>query len=134
MKKSHIIAIIIIAIAFGVIMASLSNNSTYASFKEASAHDSKTFHVVGKLDRGKPFLYDPHINPNLFTFFLIDRDGTERKVTLGRPKPDDFEHADQIVVIGKAKGDDEFEANDVLMKCPSKYNDGTPTEKKSSSM
>ncbi|HTB06999.1 MAG TPA: cytochrome c maturation protein CcmE [Bacteroidia bacterium] len=134
MKKTYIIAIIVIAIAFGVILASLSNNSTYASFKEASAHENSTFHVVGKLDRAKPFLYDPHINPNLFTFYLIDKDGTERKVTLGRPKPDDFEHSDQIVVIGKAQGTDEFAANDVLMKCPSKYNDGTPTEKKSSSL
>ncbi|HXB12619.1 MAG TPA: cytochrome c maturation protein CcmE [Bacteroidia bacterium] len=134
MKKSHIIAILVIAVAFGVIMTSLSNNSTYASFKEAGAKDGKTFHVVGKLDRQKPLIYDPHINPNLFTFYMIDRDGTERKILLDKPKPNDFEHSDQIVVIGKSEGDDAFEANDILMKCPSKYTDGKPVEKQASAL
>ena len=130
MKKSYIIALIVIAIAFGVILTSLSNNSTYASFKEAGEHPNNTYHVVGKLDKSKPFLYDPHVNANVFTFYLVDQNGTECKVTLNKPKPDDFEHSDQIVVIGKATSSDEFNAKDVLMKCPSKYTDGTPTEKK----
>ena len=134
MKKIHIIAILIIAIGFGVIMTSLSNSSTYASFKEADEHPSKTFHVVGKLDRNKPFLYDAHLNTNLFTFYLIDREGTEHKVMLEKPKPDDFEQSEQIVVIGSAKGKDEFDAKDVLMKCPSKYQDGKPTAKQVSAM
>jgi len=121
MKKSHIIAILVIAIAFGVILTSLSNNSTYASFKESSEHTDNVYHVVGKLDKNKPFLYDPQLNANLFTFYMVDRDGTERKVMLNKPKPADFEQSDQIVVIGKSPNNDEFEANDVLMKCPSKY-------------
>lgn len=134
MKKIHIIAIVIIAIAFGVIMTSLSNNSTYASFKEADEHPTRIYHVVGRLDKNKPFLYDAHLNANLFTFYLIDREGTERKVMLQKPEPDDFAHSEQIVVIGNANGNDEFKAQDVLMKCPSKYQDGKPTEKQNSSM
>jgi cytochrome c-type biogenesis protein CcmE len=134
MKKIHIIAILIIAIAFGVIMTSLSNNSTYASFKEADEHPARTFHIVGKLDKNKPFLYDAHLNTNLFTFYLVDREGTEHKVMLEKPKPDDFEHSEQIVVIGNAKGNNEFDAKDVLMKCPSKYQDGKPTEKQTSAL
>lgn len=126
MKKIHIIAILIIAIAFGVVMTSLSNNSTYASFKEADEHPAKVFHVVGKLDKNKPFLYDAHLNANLFTFYLVDREGTERKVMLQKPEPDDFAQSEQIVVIGTSNGNDEFKANDVLMKCPSKYQNGKP--------
>lgn len=133
MKKIHIIAILIIAIAFGVVMTSLSNNSTYASFNEAASHPDKIYHVVGKLDKSKPFLYDAHLNANLFTFYLIDSKGTERKVMLEKPKPDDFEHSEQIVVIGKASGNDEFKAKDLLMKCPSKYQDGKPVESKQAS-
>lgn len=133
MKKIHIIALLVIAVAFGVILTSLSNNSTYASFKEAADHEGSTYHVVGKLDRTKPFEYDPNVNANLFTFYLIDKDGTEKKVMLGKPKPDDFEKSDQIVVIGKASGSDCFKAADVLMKCPSKYTaDSIPTQKQSS--
>lgn len=121
MKKSHVIAIFLIAIAFGVILTSLSNNSTYASFNEAAEHPGNVYHVVGKLDKSKPFLYDPHLNANLFTFYMVDSKGTECKVMLNRPKPDDFEQSDQIVVIGKAPGNNEFNASEVLMKCPSKY-------------
>ncbi len=130
MKKIHIIAIVIIAIAFGVVITSLSNNSTYATFNEAASLPDNVYHVVGKLDKTKPFLYDAHLNANLFTFYLIDSKGAERKVMLQKPKPDDFEHSEQIVVIGKANGNDEFKAKDVLMKCPSKYSDGKPTESK----
>jgi len=121
MKKIHVVGIIIIAVAFGVILTSLSNNSTYASFKEATEHPDNVYHVVGKLDKNKPFLYDPHLNANVFTFYMIDKDGAERKVMLQKPKPDDFEKSDQIVVIGNSQNGDEFEAKDVLMKCPSKY-------------
>ncbi|MGP8216067.1 MAG: cytochrome c maturation protein CcmE [Bacteroidia bacterium] len=133
MKKIHIIALLVIAVAFGVILTSLSNNSTYASFKEATDHPHNTYHVVGKLDRTKAFEYDAHINANLFTFYLIDKDGSERKVMLGKPKPDDFEKSDQVVVIGKASGNDAFTAADVLIKCPSKYTaDSIPSQKQSS--
>jgi len=132
MKKTHIIGIVIIAVALGVIVTTLSNNSTYASFNEAGQHQSRTYHVVGKLDKNKPFLYDPQTNANLFTFYMIDRDGAERKVTLGKPKPDDFEKSEQIVVIGNAMNEGEFKANDILMKCPSKYQGGTPQEKQTS--
>jgi cytochrome c-type biogenesis protein CcmE len=134
MKKTHVIALLVIAVAFGVILASLSNNSTYASFKEATDHPRNTYHVVGKLDRSKAFQYDPHVNANLFTFYLVDKDGSERKVSLGRPEPDDFEKSDQIVVIGKANGNNEFIAADVLMKCPSKYTVDSISAPKQSSM
>lgn len=121
MKKTHVVALIVIAIAFGVILTSLSNNSSYASFKEAGEHPGNTYHVVGKLDKTKPFQYNAMVNANLFTFYLIDREGNECKVNLGKPKPDDFEKSDQIVVIGKAQSSGSFAAADVLMKCPSKY-------------
>jgi cytochrome c-type biogenesis protein CcmE len=134
MKKTHIIAILVIAIAFGVILTSLSNNSTYASFKEATGSPNHTYHVVGKLDRSKPFSYDPHVNANLFTFYMVDKDGSERRVSLNRPKPDDFEKSDQLVVIGTAQGTDGFDAADVLMKCPSKYTADSISTVKQSSM
>lgn len=134
MKKIHIILILVIAVSFGVVLTSLSNNSTYASFKEATEHGDRIYHVVGTLDKSKPFLYDPHLNANLFTFYLKDREGTERKVTLDKPEPEDFEKSDKIVVIGSAINGTEFHAREVLMKCPSKYNDGKPTEKQVSAM
>ena len=122
MKKLHIIGIIVIAIAIGVIVASLKSTSTYADFTEALANPGKEFHVVGKLDKSQPQIYDPKINTDEFLFSMIDNKGVIKHVVLHKSKPQDFEKSEQIVLIGKMKGD-EFHANDILMKCPSKYND-----------
>lgn len=121
MKKSHIIAIIIIAVAIGAILSTLADSSTYASFKIASTHPTKTYHVVGKLNKSQPQDYNPQNDADLFSFFLIDNEGAEKKVVLHKARPQDFEKSEQIVVIGKMNND-EFIASDVLMKCPSKYN------------
>ena len=59
----------------------------------------------------------------MFLFFTwVDREGTERKVILNQSKPQDFDRSEQIVIIGKATDDADFHAKEVLMKCPSKYN------------
>jgi cytochrome c-type biogenesis protein CcmE len=121
MKKSHIIAIVIIAVAIGAILSTLADSSTYASFSIAGEHPNKTYHVVGKLDKTKPQEYNPEVNADLFSFHLVDNEGIEKNVRLHKAKPQDFDKSEQIVVIGKMK-DDQFIASDVLMKCPSKYN------------
>lgn len=122
MKKLHILGIIVIAIAIGVIFVSLKNTSTYADFAEAAANPDKEFHVVGKLDKTQEQIYEPKINADEFLFSMIDNKGVEKRVVLHKSKPQDFEKSEQIVLIGKMQGDD-FHANDILMKCPSKYND-----------
>lgn len=129
MKKVHIIGIVIIAVAIGAILATLNNTSTYASFSEAAQSPGTEFHVVGKLDKSKETVYEPKVDANLFSFYMIDNKGEERKVILNKNKPQDFERSEQIVTIGKIKGQD-FVASDILMKCPSKYNDGKPQESK----
>jgi cytochrome c-type biogenesis protein CcmE len=129
MKKIHILGIVIIAIAIGAILTTLNSTSTYASFTEASQSPDSEFHVVGKLDKEKESVYDPKVNANMFTFYMVDNTGVEKKVVLHKNKPQDFERSEQIVLIGKVEGD-EFHASDILMKCPSKYNDGKPTANK----
>ena len=121
MKKSHIIAIIIIAVAIGAILSTLADSSTYASFRIAEEHPSKTYHVVGKLNKTMPQEYNPQKNADEFSFFLVDNEGKEKKVILNKARPQDFDKSEQIVVIGKME-QDQFVASDVLMKCPSKYN------------
>ena len=127
MKKIHIVGIVIIAVAIGAIFTTLNNTSTYASFTEAANEPDSEFHVVGKLNKEKETVYDPKVDANLFTFYMIDNKGTESKVILHKNKPQDFERSEQIVLIGKMQGQ-EFQASDILMKCPSKYNDGKPQE------
>ncbi len=121
MKKSHIIAIAIIAIAVAAILTTVADSSTYATFLIAEQHPKKVYHVVGKLAKDKPQDYNPKVDANLFTFYMIDNEGHEKKVLLNKTKPQDFDRSEQIVIIGKMAGE-EFHASDVLMKCPSKYN------------
>jgi len=121
MKKMHIIAIVVIAVALAIIVSTISNSSTYAPFKTAIDHTGSTFHIVGKVNKNKAFIYNPEVDANLFGFYLVDNEGVEKKVIYSGAKPQDFEKAEQIVVVGKMEGG-EFQANQVLMKCPSKYN------------
>ena len=127
MKKTHIIGIIIIAVAIGAILTTLNNTSTYTTFNEAGKSEGQEFHIVGKFNKEKENIYDPQKDANMFTFYMIDNEGSERKVILYKNKPQDFERSEQIVLIGKMQGN-EFHASDILMKCPSKYNDGKPQE------
>lgn len=127
MKKTHIILIVIIAVAIGAILTTLNNTSTYASFAEATESPDNEFHIVGKLNKEKETVYNPKENANIFTFYMIDNKGLESKVVLHKNKPQDFERSEQIVLIGKMQGN-EFHASEILMKCPSKYNDGKPQE------
>lgn len=123
MKKLHVIGIVIIALAIGVIFVSLKDTSTYADFTEAISNPDKEYHVVGKLDKTQPQVYEPKINADQFIFSMIDNKGLSKRVVLHKSKPQDFEKSEQLVLIGKMEGQ-EFHANDILMKCPSKYNDG----------
>lgn len=132
MKTSHIIGIVVIAIAISMIIVAAGDASQYVSFDEAFAKaangNSQNVHVVGKLQKdsnGKyiGMEYRPHVDPNLFKFVLVDNKGNAVKVTYHSPKPNDFERAEQVVVVGKAQGK-EFVASKILMKCPSKYEDG----------
>src|SRR2546421_10481903 len=121
MKKSFIIAIVLIAVAFAAILSTVADSSTYASFGIATEHPKKEFHVVGRLNKEKAQDYRPEVNANLFSFYMMDNEGKECKVVLNKTKPQDFDKSEQIVIIGRMTGA-EFHASDVLMKCPSKYN------------
>lgn len=123
MKKIHIIIIALIAVAIGAIVTTYGDASTYEGFETAANNPDKEYHVVGTLNKQKPRVYNPQENANLFTFFLTDEFGKEQKVVYYAPQPADFERSEKVVIIGKMNGDI-FEANKILLKCPSKYNEG----------
>jgi len=121
MKKLPIIALICILAAVVIFMSAADDMSTYATFAEAES-TSTTVRVAGELAKDKPIEYNPEENPNLLSFYVRDADGNEEKVVLNAAKPQDFEMSEQIVITGEMK-DGFFLANDMLMKCPSKYKD-----------
>ena len=119
MKKQYIIALLLIVAGVAAFISASNDVSTYAFFKDAV---NKRVKVVGTLSKDKPMEYDPENNPDEFSFTMKDGDNVEKKVILDKPKPQDFEMSEQIVVTGSLK-DDVFYADEILMKCPSKYKD-----------
>lgn len=130
MKKTHIIALVIIAIAMALIFSTFDSASTYVNFtqaKELSKSSSDQVHVVGELRKdgtGKivGMFYDPAVDPNRFMFQLVDDEGVTETVYLYEPKPTDIEKSEKVVVSGRYV-QDKFIAKKVLLKCPSKYAD-----------
>lgn len=119
MKKIHIIAIIMIVLSAGVLISASGDVSTYANFEQAIASQSRV-KIAGELVKGKEIKYNPSEDATLFTFYLKDKIGEEKKVVMDIAKPQDFERSESIVVTGMMK-EDVFYADDILLKCPSKY-------------
>lgn len=103
-----------------VLVLSSKNLSTYATFEMASESERRV-KVVGLLSLEDPMTYNPEKDPNFFSFYMKDEDGEKSKVILREPKPRDFERSESIVVTGKMNDSNEFEADEILLKCPSKY-------------
>ncbi len=131
MKLSYIILLVVIAVAVGVIISTTGSASQYVDFQQATKMaaegDDEMVHVVGKLLKNQQgdfvgMNYNPGIDPNHFEFLLTDTKNKTQKVLFFQPKPQDFEKAEQIVIIGHIKKD-VFVADKILMKCPSKYED-----------
>lgn len=121
MKKSHLIAIVVVAIAIGILISASKDVTTYANFAQASKSEDKV-KLVGHLVKDRPVEYDPAKDPNFLAFYLQDDAGEIRRVELLAAKPQDFERSESIVLTGQMKGE-VFAASDMLLKCPSKYKD-----------
>lgn len=130
MKKTYIIAAILMIGGMAVLMSSSNELSTYSDFTEADRIETQV-KVVGKLSKDKEIYYEPAKDPNYFSFFMKDNNGLERKVVYLAEKPQDFELSEQVVITGRMdKSDDVFLASDMLLKCPSKYKDDEVSFKK----
>lgn len=121
MKKIHIVGIVMVVTAIVLLTTAIKDTTTYATFEDALNSGTRV-KIAGQLSIDKEMIYQPEINPDLFTFYIKDRNGEEKKVVLQAARPQDFELSEQIVVTGEMRGD-EFWASDMLLKCPSKYKD-----------
>ncbi len=121
MKPKHIFLIIGLAIALGVVISTFTDANPYTDFTQAAQNPDKEFHVIGTLDTTQPMHYDP-LNPNYFSFYVKDDKGVVSRVDYHNAKPQDFEKSEKIVLVGRMQGNS-FQAQSILLKCPSKYND-----------
>jgi len=116
MKTKYIVGGIII-ISF-IIWAGISFNKTltpYVSIEEAKESDFIVQVKGQRLDTGK---FD--LETNNFIFTMQDEKGESIEVIYGGAKPGNFDQATEIVCKGQYKSG-KFHANEILVKCPSKY-------------
>ena len=125
MKRTHIITIVVIAVAIGAIVSATGNFSTYVGFDKASEQPGTKYTVIGYLDTTEAMSFDA--KSSIFSFGAIDKDGNKSRVLYNQPKPQDFERSEEITMKGFAN-DSVFVAEQILMKCPSKYNEGNKLE------
>lgn len=125
MKRTHIALIVLIAVAIGAIMATINDASTYVGFDEALENSGTKYTVIGYLDKEAPMDYNARANK--FVFTAIDKSGVKQQVFYNQPKPQDFERSEEITMKGFAT-DSGFVAEEILMKCPSKYNEQNEIE------
>lgn len=125
MKPKTIIGIVLL-VGFGSLLLLNFGEQVggYMNFEQASETGSRA-HVVGYWVPEQGTRYDPA--QNLFSFYMRDEDGAVREVRYPNPKPASFEDAEKLVVEGRLENEI-FVAEHILVKCPSKYNDGKELE------
>lgn len=131
MKKSHILILVVIAVAVGVIISTTGDASSYVDFGKAhelaSSGDDKSVHVVGQLKKspaGEVVDLKKSADNLSFTFVMVDETGAEEIVYHNEPMPTDFLRSEKVVIIGHFQGNT-FLAEKILLKCPSKYQENT---------
>lgn len=122
MKPRLILSTIAITLFTSLLLYNFGNSiSTYTDFESATGRTSTSIHVVGQWDKTRPAAFSAESKS--FSFHMNDEKGNTRRVIYGQAKPSNFDQADKLVVIGEMRNDI-FYARDMLLKCPSKYNDG----------
>ncbi|MCS7230043.1 MAG: cytochrome c maturation protein CcmE [Candidatus Kryptonium sp.] len=95
----------------------IESNVKYATIEEAKK-TTKKVQIVGEWVRDRESYYDTRRHQ--FIFYLKDDNGDIVKVVHQGAKPNNFEIASHVVVKGRYVNGI-FESQEILTKCPSKY-------------
>ncbi len=123
MKRTHryyLLGTVLLLAFAGFSLSSFKETLTpYVDYKQARELD-RVVQVAGALEKGSSKYVDTQ---DFLYFTLTDPESKETmRVRYKGLKPANFEDAISIVAIGQFDGDaKEFEANKLLVKCPSKY-------------
>jgi cytochrome c-type biogenesis protein CcmE len=118
MKPLHLMGAAIVALSLGLGYYSLTQSfRPYTTKIEEAMTSSHSVQLAGFL--GSNGSYDPD---GKFRFAMKDDTGRLVDVIYDKPKPANFEQAVSIVAIGHYdERASAFVADDLLVKCPSKY-------------
>lgn len=123
MKRTHryylLGAVLLLAFAGFSLSAFKETLTPYVDYKQARAAD-RVVQVAGALEKGS----SKYVDTEDFLYFTLQDPKSKDTIRVRYKglKPANFEDAISIVAIGQYdEGAREFEANKLLVKCPSKY-------------
>jgi cytochrome c-type biogenesis protein CcmE len=122
MKTGAVVTTVVAILALcGVVAAFSTNSSPYVTILEARHTSGDRLHVEGDIDKSS--VHEDSLRHQL-TFDIHDKTGSLHVVHVGE-LPANMSEANKVVAIGGMKGND-FVSQQLLIKCPSKYEAGTP--------
>jgi cytochrome c-type biogenesis protein CcmE len=133
MKPPHIIALVVIAICMVVMLFSFSGAvAQHVTIPQAMARPDETVQVPGNIVKDT-VVYDVQKGELRFDILGVDPktrrvDSAQRMpVVYAQPKPENFDSATQVEAVGKYQSG-VFRAQNLLVKCPTKYSDDKPAQ------
>ncbi|MBX3095908.1 MAG: cytochrome c maturation protein CcmE [Fimbriimonadaceae bacterium] len=121
-KQKNLTAIVVVLVSVlalsGVVFAFLMQSSPYVTVAEAKTMSGDNLHLAGVIVPGS--IQTTASGSAKVSFMLQDDKGDLLPVVYKRPAPPNLRTADRVVAIGGFQ-DGAFEARDLLLKCPSKY-------------
>jgi cytochrome c-type biogenesis protein CcmE len=131
MKLKYLFAVILVGVAVAVVISTTGSVSQYVDYQTAlsmaEAGDKSKVHLVGELTKNSEgqvvgVIYNPTLDPNRLEFTILDEKGKPVKVIANPPTSmQDFMRSEKIVLEGRVGQDGTFVASEILLKCPSKY-------------
>ena len=128
MKPAYLIAFLILVTSLGITLYSFSSAiARHVTIPQAMAMPGQNVQIPGKIVKGSD-VFDP-LRKEL-RFDVTSMDGKNRiTIVYKEPKPENFDSATNVEAAGQCK-DGVFYATNLLVKCPSKYNDEKKPEDK----
>jgi cytochrome c-type biogenesis protein CcmE len=119
LKRGIALGVVLIAAGVGLMSLVTGGGVTpYVGFNEARAAKSNV-QVMGEI-LNQQSSYDTQAGS--FSFYITDAKGDRMKVIYDGTKPGNFDQATSVVCVGRY-AQDAFHADNLLIKCPSKYQD-----------
>lgn len=112
--------IVSLAAMVAISVAFVANASPYVDVDQALTNGGSGLHLLGTIQ--KPTVHSDPINREI-SFDVVDAKGKSMHVDYHGEPISNISEADKVVAVGSVKNG-EFLANKLLIKCPSKYENG----------
>jgi cytochrome c-type biogenesis protein CcmE len=110
------------AVIFLIVQATVTTGAYYLTVSEVSEQGAslvgQRLRVSGQVVDGSE---DWNAQEITLRFKIQDESGAQLPVVFFGPRPDNFQRAAEAIAEGELLADGSFKANDLLLKCPSRY-------------